>query len=116
MATFGNHTHVQTLRVPGSVSILHHHSKGIKFDMTGAILTTAVFALLCSTLATIGNFAMARDFPDFELDPDAHFLLDSDLGMRFMQYRLTTNLFYHQSLVLWGLLAVLLAYKLLLSF
>ena len=33
-----------------------------------------------------------------------------------MQYRLTTNLFYHQSLVLWGLLAVLLAYKLLLSF
>jgi hypothetical protein len=84
--------------------------------MTGAILTTAVFALLCSTLATIGNFAIARDFPDFELDPDSHFLLDSDIGMRFMQYRLTTNLFYHQSLVLWGLLAVLLAYKLLLSF
>jgi hypothetical protein len=111
----------QTLLVRGSISILRHHfgelpTKGIQFDMTGAILTTAVFALLCSTLATIGNFAIARDFPDFELDPEADFLLDAKLGMRFMQYRLTTNLFYHQSLVLWALLAVLLAYKFLLSF
>ena len=84
--------------------------------MIGAIVTIAALAFLASTLATIGNFAIARDFPDFELDPDSDFLLDSQLGMRFMQYRLTTNLFYHQSLVLWGLLAVLLAYKLLLSF
>ena len=83
--------------------------------MIGAILTTAVFAFLCSTLATIGNFAIARDFPDFEMDPDADFLLDAELGMRFMQYRLTTNLFYHQSLVLWALSAILLAYKLLSS-
>jgi hypothetical protein len=83
--------------------------------MTGAILTTAVLALLCSTLATIGNFAIARDFPDFELDSDSHFFLDSALVMRFMQYRLTTNLFYHQSLVLWAVLAVLVACKLLLS-
>jgi hypothetical protein len=104
------------LRAGGSVSILRHHSRGIQFDMTGAILTTAVFALLCSTLATIGNFAIARDFPDFEPGPDSHFLLDSDVAMRYMQYRLTTNLFYHQSLVLWGLLVILLAYKLLLSF
>ena len=83
--------------------------------MTGAILMTAAFAFLSSAIATIGNFAIARDFPDFELDPDSDFLLDSALGMRFMQYRLTTNLFYHQSLVLWGLLVVLLAGKLPLS-
>jgi hypothetical protein len=83
--------------------------------MTGAIVTTAVFALLCSTMATIGNFAIARDFPDFELDPDTDFFLDAKLGMRFMQYRLMTNLFYHQSLLLWGLLIILLGYKLLLS-
>ncbi|SEO70980.1 hypothetical protein SAMN02990966_02669 [Rhodospirillales bacterium URHD0017] len=81
--------------------------------MIGAILTTAVFAFLCSMLATIGNFVIARDFPDFEMDPDADFLLDAELGMRFMQYRLTTNLFYHQSLVLWALSAILLGYKLL---
>jgi hypothetical protein len=83
--------------------------------MIGAILTTAVFALLCSTLATIGNFAIARDFPDFELEPDADFLLDAKLAMRFMQYRLVTNLFYHQARVLWGLFGILFAYKLLLS-
>jgi len=83
--------------------------------MIGVILTTAVFAFLCSMLATIGNVAIARDFPDFEMDPDADFLLDAELGMRFMQYRLTTNLFYHQSLVLWALSAILLAYKLLSS-
>lgn len=83
--------------------------------MIGVILTTAILAFLCSMLATIGNFAIARDFPDFELDPDADFLLDAELGMRFMQYRLTTNLFYHQSLVLWGLSVLLLAYKLLSS-
>ena len=59
---------------PGrSCSILRRHfgelpTKGVEFDMTGAILTTAAFAFLASTLATIGNFAIARDFPDFEPD------------------------------------------------
>jgi hypothetical protein len=83
--------------------------------MTGAILTTAVLALLCSILATVGNLAIARDFPDFDPDHDSHFLLDSALVVRFMQYRLTTNLFYHQSLVLWAALVVLLGCKLLLG-
>jgi hypothetical protein len=32
-----------------------------------------------------------------------------------MQYRLTTNIFYYQSLVLWGLVVVLTACKLLFS-
>jgi uncharacterized membrane protein YcfT len=52
--------------------------------MIGAILTTAVFAFLASTLATIGNFAIA-------------------------------NIFYFQSLALWGLLVLLVAGKLLSS-
>lgn len=83
--------------------------------MTGAILTVAVLALLCSTLATIGNFAIARDFPDFELDPKSYFLLEADMELRFMRYRVTTNLFYRQSLVLWAVLGVLLGGKLLLG-
>jgi len=37
------------------------------------------------------------------------------LAIRFMQYRITTNIFYYQSLVLWALLVVLVAYKLLSS-
>ena len=39
----------------------------------------------------------------------------SPVAARFMQYRLTTNIFYYQSLVLWGLLVVLTACKLLSS-
>jgi hypothetical protein len=83
--------------------------------MTGAILTVAVLALLCSALATIGNFAIARDFPDFELDPQSWFLLDSDTELRFMRYRVTTNLFYHQALALWAVLGLLLGGHLLLG-
>jgi len=84
MATFGNHTHVRHCRVPGSVSILHHHSKGIKFDMTGAILTTAGVR---SPVFNAGDHRKLRDgarFPGFRAGSgNAHFLLDSDLGMRF---------------------------------
>ena len=36
----------------------------------------------------------------------------SPVAARFMQYRLTTNIFYYQSLVLWGLVVVLTACKL----
>jgi hypothetical protein len=75
----------------------------------------AVLALLCSALATIGNFAIARDFPDFKLDPQSWFLLDSDTELRFMRYRVTTNLFYHQALVLWAVLGLLLGGNLLLG-
>jgi hypothetical protein len=84
--------------------------------MIGAILMTAAFAFLSSTIATIGNFAIARDFSDYELDLDADILLDSAIRVRFVQYRLMTNIFYRQALVLWGLLGVLLAYKILSSF
>ncbi len=78
--------------------------------MIGAILTTAAFALLASTITTIGNFAIARDFPGYEVDPTSDVLLDSPLVMRFMQYRMMTNIFYHQARALWSLLAVLVVY------
>jgi hypothetical protein len=82
--------------------------------MIGAILTTAAFAFLASTLTTIGNFAIARDFPHYQNDQD-DMVFYSPLAIRFMHYRITTNIFYYQSLVLWALLVVLVAYKLLSS-
>jgi hypothetical protein len=42
-------------------------------------------------------------------------LLDSAIRVRFVQYRMTTNIFYRQSLVLWTLLGILLVCKLLFS-
>jgi hypothetical protein len=82
--------------------------------MIGAILTTAAFAFLASTLATIGNFAIARDFPHYQNNQD-EMVFYSPSAIRFMQYRITTNIFYYQSLGLWALLVVLVAYKLLSS-
>jgi hypothetical protein len=81
--------------------------------MIGAILLTAAFAFLSSTIATIGNFAISRDFSDYEWDQDSDILLDSAIRVRFVQYRMAANIFYRQALVLWSLLAILLAYKLL---
>jgi hypothetical protein len=79
--------------------------------MIGAILTTAAFAFLASTLATLGNFAIARDFPHYQNDQE-ELVFYSPLAIRFMQYRI---IFYYQSLCLWTLLVVLVAYKLLSS-
>jgi hypothetical protein len=83
--------------------------------MIGAILTTAAFAFLASTLTTIGNFAIARDFPHYQSD-QGEMIFYSPLAIRFMQYRITTNLFYYQSLILWSLLVVLVAFKVVSSF
>ena len=71
--------------------------------MIGAIVTTGVFALLCSGLATIGNLAIARDFPDVKLENDTDVysdpFFDPAVAVLSEQYRLTTNLFYHQARV-----------------
>ena len=87
--------------------------------MTGAIWAVAVLAFLSSTVATIGNLAMARDFPDLTKSEASNvmsdFLLDASVALRYMQYRMMTNIFYIQSLVLWAALALLVAYKFLLS-
>jgi hypothetical protein len=87
--------------------------------MIGAILVTALFALTSSIVATIGNFAMARDFPDVRPEHDWEILndplFDPAIASRYARYKLTTNLFYYQSLVLWALLAVMAAYKLMID-
>ena len=88
--------------------------------MIGAIVMTGVFAMLCSGLATIGNLAIARDFPDVKLENDADVysdpLFDRAVALRYERYRLTTNLFYHQALALWAVLILLVGYKLLIGF
>jgi hypothetical protein len=107
------------IRQPAPVVV--HHSSFVEspaenqFDMTGAIVATATLAFLCSVVATIGNFAISRDFPDVGSEGDANPLLDSK-QIRFMQYRWATNLFYHQALVLWSLAGMLLVVRLLFSF
>ncbi|MFZ5779670.1 MAG: hypothetical protein ACOY4R_05625 [Pseudomonadota bacterium] len=77
--------------------------------MMGAIWTVAVGAILSSAIATIGNHAIARDFPDFKLDENTDLLVDPALAIRYAQYRLTANIFYWQSLVLWTVLGLLVA-------
>jgi len=88
--------------------------------MIGAIVMTGVFAVLCSGLATVGNFAIARDFPDVKLENDADVysdpLFDLAVALRYERYRLTTNLFYHQARALWAVLILLVGYKLLIAF
>ena len=98
------------IRQAGPRGIDELPTRGSWFDMIGAILTTAAFAFLASTLTTIGNFAIARDFPHYQSDQD-EMVFYSPLAIRFMQYRITTNLFYYQSLILWTLLVVLVAFK-----
>jgi hypothetical protein len=88
--------------------------------MIGAIVMTGVFALLCSGLATIGNLAIARDFPDVKLENDADVcsdpLFDPAVALRYERYRLTVNLFYHQARALWAVLILLVGYKFLIGF
>ena len=80
--------------------------------MTGAIVTLAVGAVLCSALATLGNHAIAREFRDFDLSKNTEILMDPAIAVRYAEYRLATNIFYRQGLVLWAILALLVAYLL----
>jgi hypothetical protein len=80
--------------------------------MIGAIVTLAVGAVLCTTLATLGNHAIAREFRDFDLSRNTEILMDPAIAVRYAEYRLATNIFYRQGLVLWAVLAVLVAYRL----
>jgi hypothetical protein len=79
--------------------------------MIGAIVTLAVGAVLCSALATMGNHAIAREFRDFDLSKNTEILMDPAIAVRYAEYRLATNIFYRQGLVLWAVLAVLVAYR-----
>ena len=88
--------------------------------MIGAMVVTGLFALASSLLATLGNVAIARDFPDLRLEHNAEVfadpLFDPSLEVRYAQYRLTANLFYRQSLVLWTLLVLMAGYEALIGF
>ena len=80
--------------------------------MIGAMVTLAVGAVLCSALATLGNHAIAREFRDFDLSKNTEILMDPSIAVRYAEYRLATNIFYRQGLVLWAILALLVAYML----
>lgn len=82
--------------------------------MTGAIVTLAVCALLCSGLATLGNHAIAREFRDFDLRKNTELLMDPTIAVRYAEYRLATNIFYRQAQVFWTILGLLVAYRLVL--
>jgi hypothetical protein len=84
--------------------------------MIGAIVTVAACALLCSGLAALGNHAIAREFPDFDLHKNTEILMDPTIAVRYAEYRLATNIFYRQGQVLWSVLALLLAYMLIARF
>ena len=78
--------------------------------MIGATVTLAAGALLCSILATLGNHAIAREFRDFDLRKNTEMLMDPMVAVRYAEYRLATNIFYRQSLVLWSLFGLTAAY------
>lgn len=82
--------------------------------MTGAIVTLAVCALLCSGLATLGNHAIAREFRDFDLRKNTELLMDPTIAVRYAEYRLATNIFYRQAQVFWTILGLVVAYRLVL--
>jgi hypothetical protein len=84
--------------------------------MIGAIVTLAACALLCSCLATLGNHAIAREFRDFDLRKNTEVLMDPMVAVRYAEYRLATNIFYRQSLVLWALLGLTVLYKIVMTF
>ncbi|SJZ42069.1 hypothetical protein SAMN02745126_00986 [Enhydrobacter aerosaccus] len=81
--------------------------------MTGATVAIGILAVLMSTLATLSNLVIAREFPAH--DPRRDLYLPLDQSMRVSQYRQAAKLFYLQALVLWGLFCILLITKLLFS-
>ena len=80
--------------------------------MIGAMVTLAVGALLCSALAALGNYAIAREFQNFDPRKNTETLMDPVIAVRYAEYRLATNIFYRQGLVLWTVLGLLVGYRL----
>lgn len=83
--------------------------------MIGVTITLGACALLCSILATLGNHAIAREFRDFDLRKNTENLMDPMVAVRYAEYRLATNIFYRQSLVLWTLLGLTVAYMIVMT-
>jgi hypothetical protein len=72
--------------------------------MTGATLAIGLLAFVVTTMATLSNFVIAREFPAH--DPQRDLYLPLDQSMRVAQYRQAAKLFYFESLALWGLFLV----------
>lgn len=83
--------------------------------MIGATITLGTCALLCSILATLGNHAIAREFRDFDLRKNTENLMDPMVAVRYAEYRLATNIFYRQSLILWTLLGLTVVYMIVMT-
>lgn len=81
--------------------------------MTGATIAIGILAVVMSTLATLSNLVIAREFPAH--DPRRDLYLPLDQAMRISQYRQAAKLFYFQALALWGLFGILLVVKLVLG-
>jgi hypothetical protein len=70
----------------------------------GASIALGTLALVASLLATVGNFVIAREFPNRDLARDYDLPLDE--AIRHANYRLAAKLFHLASLSLWSLFAL----------
>jgi heme O synthase-like polyprenyltransferase len=85
--------------------------EGAISGMTGATVAIGILAFVMTTLATLSNMVIAREFPAH--DPRRDLYLPLDQSMRVAQYRQAAKLFYFESLSLWGLFVVMVIVKLL---
>jgi hypothetical protein len=86
--------------------------------MIGAIATVAFLAVLASVMATLSNQVIAREFPTYVGRQGAKREIDDfvvDQAVRLAKYQQAATLFHFQSLILWTVLAVLLAAALVLD-
>lgn len=77
--------------------------------MIGAMATVALLAVLASTMATLSNMTIAREFPTYRARQEINiddFVIDQ--AIRLSRYQQAATLFYREALVLWAALAVML--------
>lgn len=75
--------------------------------MLGAIVTVGILGLTASTMATIGNAVIARQFP-WHKEGTGEADLPLDHFARLIRLRLMAKLFYLEALALWFSFAALL--------
>ena len=75
--------------------------------MIGALVTVGLLGFTASTIATIFNAVIARQFP-WQREGSGESDLPLDHLARLIRLRLTANIFYFQALALWAAFAVLL--------
>jgi hypothetical protein len=75
------------------------------WSMIGVTAILGVFALALSTMATLTNSMIARDFRGLDASRDLYLVPEE--ALRIVQYRRATSLFYHQALAIWILFALM---------